>query len=198
MAWAYQKRSDGSWTSEKVKVQNSAGDPWDPPPMKVAINPVLNWEQREPSGVTPLDVIAQLNTINKKRITILGKVIPAEGAQIIDARTHWSGDEYVTRYQVEIEQEHALIPKIVDEGYRIIYTNSKGNQALRYIKKEELDQDEPDEDVDDPVLLDGSGGIHPDVEEPSDLPTYNQYYAVYRGAKLSDWNTVLDLIEDAP
>lgn len=199
MAFAYQKRSDGTWTNEKVAVQTSAGDPFDPPPMKVAVNPVLNWEQREPNGITPLDVIAQLNTINKRQVTILGKTIAPEKAQIINAQTRWSGEEYVTSYQVEIEQEHALLPKIIDQGYRRLNSNGR----LVNITKEGIEQgsavDNPNDNtpVDDPVLLDGSGNIHPDVLN-GDLPTYNQYYAIYRGAELSDWNTVLDLIEDAP
>jgi len=192
LKWAYGKPPGGGWTSDKQAVTNSAGDPFDPPLEAVARNVILHWEQRENPGFTPWGVIDLIGTINEASIDILGKHIEAESAKLNNAEPRWSGEEYVTRYEIEIGKEHSIVPLVIDQGYR----KREGGELVN-IQKSELSEKNKAEDVDDPVFLDGAGNIHPD-ELSGGGPITDPYKFYWRGSELNDWNTTLDLVQDSP
>jgi len=192
MEWAYPKKPGDPWFSKKQAVTNSAGDRYDPPVETVERNILLQWTQRESLGFDPWKVINQIGSINKNAVTVLGRDIEPEQARISDAEPSWSGEEYVTRYEVEISKEHSIVPLLVDQGYR-----KREGGGLVDIKKSDLKSSEPNEPVDDPVFLDGAGGIHPD-ELSGSGPIGDPYKFYWRNDELVDWDTELDLVKDAP
>jgi len=183
--------------TKKYQVENSAADPFEPSSVQEEYyHAVLTWTQREISTFDYPQAIDFQGTLNQESITILGVPI-ARGKGLMRAvepilSTDENGDfEWRTSYQVELaEVDHWLT--VLDAGYNLL-DDSKGpedieKRAILYgdLPDPPSEADEAEEQIQDPVALDGDGGV---LGKLSDA-----VYGRFRTKPYKDWNNGLDLL----
>lgn len=177
-------------------ITNSAGDPFDPPPVVQIANVVLHLVQREAVFFNPVAAVTLLNTINSAIVRVVDIRIPARCGRLLKVAPQLQSDgKYETAYDIEIAGAVKFSERFVDRGYRYL----DGNNRLREIRLSDInpaeygeggDSEADDKFVSDPVNLDGSGGII--------FPGGTVQYREYRLAEERDWNTELNLVRRAP
>ena len=176
--------------TKKYQVENSAADPFEPSSVQEEYyHAVLTWTKREISTFDYTQAIDFQGTLNQESITILGVPI-ARGKGLMRAvepilSTDENGDfEWRTSYQVEIaEVDHWLTA--LDAGYNFI--DSGETRAILYGDLPTPPTGaEAEEQVQDPVALNGAGGILG--------ATADAVYGRFRTKPYKDWNNGLDLL----
>jgi hypothetical protein len=183
-----------STTGEKeYRIYNSAKDPFEPSSVQEEYyHKVLSWTQREIRSFDYTQALDFQGTLNQESITILGvRIDKGKGLmRTVDPvlSTDEDGDfEWRCSYEVEIaEIDHWLTA--LDAGYNFLDENPTEKRAILYgdIPNPPADPDEAAEQVQDPVALNGDGGIL-----GSGDPVV---FGRYRTKPYKDWNNGLDLL----
>lgn len=181
----------------KTPVQNSATDPFDPPPMMSLRNQVMTFTQSEGASFDPDRALDHENTINSADIKVAGRLIAAGKGLMVRIQPRLDQDgTYSCQYEIEIAKARGFAQRLLDQGYRYL----SGGRP-REIKMSDINSTDygasgalvaDNKPVSDPVKLDGSGGI---------LGTgsgANPVYREYRFVEYADWNSVLDLVRNRP
>lgn len=145
-------RATDDVTNPTLPVQNSAGQPFDPPLVDVVSNQVITINRNEKtSAFDPNKAANYKDTLNKNPITVAGVQIAALQGRIrkIGSRTAWDEEGlgyWEVTYEVEVDRKYH-VRKPLDIGFYQL--DSAGE--LTSIK------DSEGEAVTEPVKLDGAG-----------------------------------------
>jgi len=138
-------------------IQNSAGDPFDPPIQEEINRPVIHCEYNVRKFSPALKLMLE-GSINQEAVTVAGIRIPARKARISLLEANPLYDDYDNLYwQMTIELElngEGFNHRILDQGFYYL----TGSPA---VKKEitAKDKDGADVAVTEPQKLNGTGGI---------------------------------------
>jgi hypothetical protein len=146
-------------------IQNSAGDPFDPPLVQEFSNLVININRNEKAGDFDPNVMADYEeTINSVKITIAGVLIDINEGRMrkIGGTKKWDvlGQEYWNAtYEIEIDRE-THIRQVLDQGF----FQKAGTDDRRRIMASDIGQvTGQDTPVDIAQKLDGAGFVLSDT-----------------------------------